>query len=54
MKGKWIAFSGADELFLPALTMGTVGSIGSTQNVLPEIFVQIYNNFTQGSIKKAM
>ena len=51
---KWIAFSGYDEMFLPALTMGVVGCIGSTQNVLPEIFVQIYNNFTQGNIKKAM
>ena len=54
VSSKWIAFSGYDEMFLPALTMGVVGCIGSTQNVLPEIFVQIYNNFTQGSIKKAM
>jgi len=54
VSSKWIAFSGYDEMFLPALTMGVVGCIGSTQNVLPEIFVQIYNNFTQGNIKKAM
>ena len=51
---KWIAFSGYDEMFLPALTMGVAGCIGSTQNVLPEIFVQIYNNFTQGKIKEAI
>jgi len=54
MKGRWIAFSGPDELFLPALTMGVVGSIGSTQNVLPEIFIGIYKSFIAGDIKKAM
>ncbi len=53
MKGRWIAFSGADELSLPALTMGVVGSIGSTQNMLPEIFVKIYKYFKAGEIKKA-
>jgi len=54
VNSKWIAFSGYDEMFLPALTMGVAGAIGSTQNVLPEIFVQIYNNFTQGKIKEAI
>ncbi|MCM8762292.1 MAG: dihydrodipicolinate synthase family protein [Candidatus Omnitrophica bacterium] len=53
-KGKWIAFSGPDELFLPALTMGAVGCIGSTQNVLPEIFIEIYKSFKEGDIKRAM
>ncbi|MCM8773050.1 MAG: dihydrodipicolinate synthase family protein [Candidatus Omnitrophica bacterium] len=52
--GKWIAFAGSDELFLPSLTMGAVGCIGSTQNILPEIFVDIYKNFKTGNIKKAM
>lgn len=52
-KGKWLAFSGPDEMALPALTMGVVGSIGSTQNVLPEIFTGIYGNFIAGDIKKA-
>ena len=54
MKGKWIAFSGPDELFLPALNMGVVGCIGSTQNILPEIFVGIYKNFREGNIEKAI
>lgn len=53
-EGKWIAFSGPDELFLPALTMGAVGSIGSSQNVLPEIFLKIYENFMSGNIGVAM
>lgn len=54
IKTGWIAFSGPDELFLPALTMGVSGCIGSTQNVLPEIFVGIYKNFKEGKIKEAM
>lgn len=53
MKGKWIAFSGPDQLFLPALTMGVVGSIGSNQNVYPELFVSIYNDFMAGNIDRA-
>jgi N-acetylneuraminate lyase len=52
-EGRWIAFSGPDEMFLPALTMGVVGSIGSTQNVLPEVFKGIYRNFIAGDIKEA-
>ncbi|MCM8785265.1 MAG: dihydrodipicolinate synthase family protein [Candidatus Omnitrophica bacterium] len=54
MKWKWIAFSGPDELFLPALTMGVVGCIGSTQNILPEIFIDIYENFKKNDLEKAM
>jgi N-acetylneuraminate lyase len=53
MKGKWIAFSGPDQLFLPALCMGVIGSIGSTQNIFPELFVSIYNDFLEGNIDKA-
>ncbi|HOJ39349.1 MAG TPA: dihydrodipicolinate synthase family protein [bacterium] len=50
----WTAFSGPDEMFLPALTMGVSGCIGSTQNVLPEIFVGIYKAFQQGKLRQAM
>lgn len=54
MDNRWIAFSGPDEMFLPALTMGVVGSIGSTQNVIPELFLEIYRSFKSGDIQKAM
>jgi N-acetylneuraminate lyase len=54
MDNRWIAFSGPDEMFLPALTMGVVGSIGSTQNVIPEIFLEIYRSFKSGDIQRAM
>lgn len=52
--GRWIAFSGADEMFLPALTMGVSGCIGTTVNILPELFIGIYNSFRSGDIDKAM
>jgi len=45
--------SGADEMSLPALTMGVIGSIGSTQNVFPEIFVEIYNCYQNEDIRRA-
>ncbi len=51
---EWIAFSGPDQMFLPGLTMGVSGCIGSTQNVLPEIFVGIYRAFQSGNIQQAM
>ncbi|MCX8083163.1 MAG: dihydrodipicolinate synthase family protein [bacterium] len=51
---RWIAFAGHDGVFLPALTMGFVGCIGSTQNLLPELFVEIYKSFKAGDIKRAM
>jgi len=37
--------SGADELFLLALTLGAVGAVSSTANVFPEVFNNIYNAF---------
>ena len=52
--GEWIALSGPDELSLPALTMGASGSIGMTQNALPEVFVAIYEAFRKGEIRRAM
>ncbi len=54
LEGEWIAFCGSDQQFLPALTMGVVGSIGTTQNILPDVFVNIYNYFHQKKNKKAM
>ncbi|MEW6357059.1 MAG: dihydrodipicolinate synthase family protein [Planctomycetota bacterium] len=45
--------SGADEMSLPALTMGAIGSIGSTQNVFPEIFVEIYKSYHKGDLRRA-
>ena len=45
--------SGADEMSLPALTMGVIGSIGSTQNVFPEIFIEIRRCHQCGDLRRA-
>jgi N-acetylneuraminate lyase len=53
MGERGIVLFGADEMFLPALTMGARGSIGSTQNLLPARFVEIYQAFQRGEIQRA-
>ncbi|MCK4417938.1 MAG: dihydrodipicolinate synthase family protein [Candidatus Latescibacteria bacterium] len=53
MGERGIVLSGSDEMFLPALTMGARGSIGSTQNLLPAKFVEIYQAFQRGEIQRA-
>jgi N-acetylneuraminate lyase len=50
----WVVLSGPDELFLPALTMGVQGSIGTTQNVFPELFAEIQRCFQAGDLARAM
>ncbi len=50
---RWVFFSGLDELFLPALVVGADGCIGSTQNILPEIFLEIYRSFQKGDWNSA-
>ncbi|MCK5803096.1 MAG: dihydrodipicolinate synthase family protein [Lentisphaeria bacterium] len=52
--GDWVVLSGPDELFLPALTMGVRGSIGTTQNVFPELFIEIHRCFKEGDLPRAM
>ena len=52
-EGNCIILSGADELFLPALTMGAGGSIGTTQNIMPKHFVELHRTFLQGDLDKA-
>ena len=46
-------FSGNDEVFLPALVMGTHGSIGMTLNFMPEIYVGLYRAYGQGDLAEA-
>jgi len=51
--GKLNILSGADELCLPALTMGSDGAIGTFYNLFPDLFVGIYNDFHAGRMKEA-
>ena len=45
--------SGSDELCVAALVMGSHGAIGTTYNMLPGLFVRLYNCFQQGDIETA-
>ena len=46
--------NGPDESLLCGLTMGADGGIGTTYNVMPEIYVQLYKKFKAGDIQGAM
>ena len=53
MDEQCLILSGSDEMFLPALVMGANGAIGSTQNIAPELFVEIYQAFLEGDLDRA-
>jgi N-acetylneuraminate lyase len=52
-KGTLNVLSGPDELFAPMLTVGVDGAIGTTYNLLPGHFVQLYESFCAGDIEAA-
>lgn len=45
--------NGPDEALLCGLSMGADGGIGATYNVMPKLFMQIYNNFKSGNMAAA-
>jgi 4-hydroxy-tetrahydrodipicolinate synthase len=45
--------AGTDSLILKTLQEGGVGAIAATANMIPEIVVDIYNNWFQGNVDKA-
>jgi 4-hydroxy-tetrahydrodipicolinate synthase len=45
--------AGTDSLILKTLQEGGVGAIAATANMIPEIVVDIYNNWSQGNVDKA-
>ena len=47
------AISGPDELALPAMVMGADAAIGTTYNVMPEIFLQMRRAFDSGDLAAA-
>ena len=53
VEGECLMLSGPDECFLPALSMGAHGCIGTTQNVMPRQFAEIYRAFQEGRIADA-
>ena len=48
-----LVFSGRDEQCLSGLITGADGLIGSTYNVIPEIYLAICNHFLAGNLEKA-
>ncbi len=48
-----VFFSGSDQHFLAALAFGVHGSIGTTQNIAPDVFVRIHRLFREGRIGEA-
>jgi N-acetylneuraminate lyase len=46
-------FSGSDELFFQALTLGASGSVGTNQNIIPGAFAEIHRLFSAGKFEEA-
>jgi len=50
----FIVYSGADEMSLSGLMNGADGIIGSFFNMIPELFIHIYNNVNEGNYQLAL
>ncbi|WP_409342537.1 N-acetylneuraminate lyase [Paenibacillus sp. MBLB4367] len=46
-------FNGPDECLLAGLATGCCGAIGSTYNIMPELFVKLYKSFQAGQWEEA-
>lgn len=46
-------FSGVDEMAVSGLLFGSCGIIGSFYNIIPELFIDIYNAIQKGDMKTA-
>lgn len=51
---KFSVFCGTDDMLLPALTAGCVGSMTAMSAILPEANARIYSLYEQGKIQEAM
>ncbi|MNH94914.1 N-acetylneuraminate lyase [compost metagenome] len=49
----FLVFNGPDECLLAGLAVGCCGAIGSTYNIMPEVFVELYRHFCAGQWKEA-
>jgi len=52
--GKINAVTGPDEMCLAGMVMGSDGAIGSTYNIMPRLFVSMYEAFHSGNVQAAM
>ncbi len=51
--GRLNVVSGPDEMMIAAQAMGADGAIGTTQNIVPRLFVQAYHAFHAGDLATA-
>ena len=51
--GKLNVFSGPDQMLLPFLAMGVHGGIGTTYNLMPELYVELFEAWHAGNIERA-
>ncbi|MCY3771605.1 MAG: dihydrodipicolinate synthase family protein [Gemmatimonadetes bacterium] len=53
-KGRLNAITGPDEMCVAGFVMGSDGAIGSTYNIMPRMFLRMYDAFRDGRIREAM
>ncbi|MBB28516.1 MAG: hypothetical protein CME25_06405 [Gemmatimonadetes bacterium] len=52
--GELNAITGPDEICAAGMMMGSDGAVGSTYNIMPRIFIDMYESFQSGNVKAAM
>jgi 4-hydroxy-tetrahydrodipicolinate synthase len=52
-KNNFKIFTGADQLFYPALCLGCDGLVSGNANVLPELYLAIFRSFKEDNLKVA-
>lgn len=50
---EFLVFNGPDECLLAGLVMGCCGAIGSTYNIMPGKFVELFESFARGDLPAA-
>ncbi len=53
-KGKLNAITGPDEMCVAGFVMGSDGAIGSMYNIMPRMFLCMYDAFRSGRVREAM
>jgi N-acetylneuraminate lyase len=48
-----IVINGYDEVFLAGLVMGATGMIGTTVNLIPQVYLEVYDAFLKGDLERA-
>jgi N-acetylneuraminate lyase len=51
--GRFRILSGYDEMFVPALSIGAHGGIGTSYNFMPKVYVRIYDAMQRGDLATA-